>query len=134
MEKTILPSWCTPAPPWIGDSGQGKISADEWQVFCTVHLIVTLGRLFGSLPLDSHENQLFTNFCDLIVVTKIATGRRITISCADEFHRLMLKYLQGQKELFSASRFIPYHHISLHITELLSRFGPTTVWRCWVFE
>ena len=27
----------------------------------------------------------------------------------------------------------PYN-ISLHMTELLSHFGPTTAWRCWVFE
>ncbi|KAH9009575.1 hypothetical protein EDB84DRAFT_1446220 [Lactarius hengduanensis] len=59
----------------IGDKGQGKISADGQQVFCTVHLIMTLGCLWGPLPPDSHENQLLKNFCDLIVVTKITAGR-----------------------------------------------------------
>ena len=77
MEKTILPSWCTPVPPHIGDKAQGKISADRWHVFCTVYLIVTLGHLWGSLPPDNHENQLFMNFCDLIMATKITTGRFI---------------------------------------------------------
>jgi hypothetical protein len=134
MEKTILPSWCSPAPPRIGDKGQGKISADGWRVFCTVHVIVTLGRLWGSLPPDSRENQLFRNFCDLVAATKLASGRSITDVDAKEFRNLMLRYLSGLNQLFPMYQLIPYHHISLHLTELLSRFGPTTAWRCWVFE
>jgi len=122
MERTTLPSWCSAAPPRIGEKGQGKISADGWRVFCTVHLIVTLGRLFGSLPPDSRYNQLFTNFCDLITATKIACGRTITVGRAEEFQDAMLRYLHG------------LDHISVHLRELLSRFGPTTTWRCWVFE
>ncbi|KAF8493097.1 hypothetical protein F5888DRAFT_1618448 [Russula emetica] len=134
MEKTTLPSYCSPAPPRIGDKGQGKISADGWRVFCTVHLIVTLGRLWGSLPADSHEKQLFTNLCDLIGATKIAAGRSISVARAEEFRDLMLRYLSGLDNLFPMHRLIPYHHLSIHLKELLSHFGPTTTWHCWVFE
>ena len=134
MEKTILPSWCKPAPPRIGDKGQGKISADGWRVFCTVHLVMTLGRLWGPMPPESREYRLFKNFCDLVAATRIANGRRITVVHNKEFRDLMLRYLRGLNKLFPTQQFIPYHHISLHLTELLSRFGPTTAWRCWVFE
>ena len=134
MERTILPSWCSPAPPRIGDKGQGKISADGWRVFCTVHVIVTLGRLWGTLPSNSRENQLFRNFCNLVAATKIASGRSITAVQAEEFRDLMLKYLIGLNQLFPTYQLTPYHHISLHMTELLSHFGPSTAWRCWVFE
>lgn len=134
MEKTTLPSWCSPAPPQIGDKGQGKISADGWRVFCTVHLIVTLGRLWGSQPDDSREKQLFVNFCDLIAATKVATGRSVTVARAEEFRNIMLKYLSGLDKLFPMIRLVPYHHIAVHMTELLSHFGPSTTWRCWVFE
>ncbi|KAI9459243.1 hypothetical protein BJY52DRAFT_1223234 [Lactarius psammicola] len=134
MEKTTLPSWCSPAPPQIGDKAQGKISADGWRVFCTVHLIVTLGRLWGLRPAESRERQLFANFCDLISATKIAAGRSVTMARIDEFRNLMLKYLSGLDELFPGTRLVPYHHIAIHMTELLSHFGPTTAWRCWVFE
>jgi hypothetical protein len=134
MERTLLPSWCSPGPRRIGDKGQGKISADGWRVFCTVHVIVTLGRQWGSLPPDSRERQLFKNFCDLVAATKIASGRTITAIHAEEFRNLMLKYLHGLNQLFPMYQLVPYHHISLHLTELLSRFGPTTAWRCWVFE
>ncbi|KAH8978555.1 hypothetical protein EDB92DRAFT_1807319, partial [Lactarius akahatsu] len=134
MEKTTLPSWCSPAPPRIGDKGQGKISADGWRVFCTVHLIVTLGRLWGSQPADSREKQLFANFCDLIAATKIVARRSVTTARAEEFRDLMLKYLSGLDKLFPMIRLVPYHHLAIHMTELLSHFGPTTAWRCWVFE
>lgn len=134
MKRTILPSWCSPAPSRIGDKGQGKISADGWRVFTTVHLVVTLGRIWGSLPADAREHQLFSNLCDLIGATKMATGRSITVARAKEFRRLMLKYLSGLDILFPMYRLVPYHHISIHLDELLSRFGPTTTWRCWVFE
>lgn len=134
MEKTILPSWCKPVPPRIGDKGHGKISADGWQVFCTVHLILTLGRLWGPMPPESCKNRLFMNFCDLVAVTRIANGRHITVVCTNEFRDLMLRYLHGLNELFPTQQFIPYHCISLHLTELLSHFGLITVWCCWVFE
>ena len=134
MERTTLPSWCSAAPPCIGEKGQGKISTDGWCVFCTVHLIVTLGHLFGSSPPDSRYNQLFMNFCNLITATKIASGRSITVGRAEEFQDAMLRYLRGLDELFPMYQLIPYHHISIHLRELLSHFGPTTSWRCWVFE
>ena len=134
IEKTTLPSWCSPAPPRIGEKSQGKISADRWRVFCTVHLVVTLGHLWGHLPPDSRENQFFKNLCNLVAATKIATGRRITIARAKEFRDLMLRYLNELDELFPTHQLIPYHPISLHMTELLSHFSPTTAWRCWVFE
>lgn len=134
MEKTTLPSWCNPAPPRTGEKGQGKISADGWRVFCTVNLIVTLGRLWGPQPADSREKQLLVNFCDLIAAIKFAAGRSVTTARAEEFRVLMLKYLHGLVKLFPAIRIVPYHHLAIHMTELLSHFGPTTAWRCWVFE
>jgi hypothetical protein len=93
-----------------------------------------IGLSMGALPPDSHKYQLLMNFFNLVAATKIATGRRITVSHAEEFRDLMLRYLHGLDQLFPAYPLIPYHHISIHLTELLSYFGPTTAWHCWVFE
>ena len=117
MERTTLPSWCSPAPPQIGDKGQGKISADAWCVFCTVHLIMTLGHLWGCQPAGCHENKLFVNFCDLIAATKIASGRSISIAHTKDFRDLMVKYLSGLDNLFPMYQLIPYHHIVIHLRE-----------------
>jgi len=99
-----------------------------------VHLIVTLCHLWGSSPLDSRKNKLLVNFCDLITATKIAAGRSITVARAKGFQDVMLRYLSRLDKLFPMHWFIPYHHISIYLQDLLSHFGPTTMWHCWVFE
>jgi len=107
MTRTTLPSWCTLAPPHIGDKGQGKISANGWHVFCMVHLVVMLFHLWGSSPLDSCKNKLLINFCDLVAATKIAARRLITIAHAKEFQDLMLRYLSGLNMLFPMYQLSP---------------------------
>jgi len=134
MEKTILPTWCTASPTRIGDGNHGKISADGWRMFGSVHLIVTLGRLWGILPFEDRKYKLFTNFCALVHATKIATMRSVTTASAQEFEDTMFAYLRGICELFPSYEFVPSHHVALHMKELLCRFGPTHAWRCWVFE
>jgi hypothetical protein len=134
MDKTILPTWCTASPTKIGDGNHGKISADGWRIFCSVHLVVTLGRLWGSLPSEDRKYKLFANFCALVQSTKIANKRSITVADAQEFQTIMIAYLQGVNALFPTYTLVPSHHIVLHMKELLCRLGPTHAWRCWVFE
>ena len=134
MRKTTLPSWCCPAPTQIGDGEHRKISADGWRTFCTVHLVITLGRLWGHSPPDSRRDKLLSNFYNLVHATKIATMRSVTAGSAQEFQDYMLTYLRGLNELFPTYQLVPSHHIVLHMNELLCRFGPTHAWRCWVFE
>ena len=134
MKKTTLPSWCCPAPTQIGDGEHRKISADGWRTFCTVHLVITLGRLWGHSPPDSRRQKLLSNFYDLVHATKIATMRSVTTGGAQEFQDYMIAYLRGLNELFPTYQLVPSHHIVLHMKELLCRFGPTHAWRCWVFE
>lgn len=134
MTKTILPSWCCPAPTRIGDGEHRKISAGGWRTFCTIHLVITLGRLWGYEPPESRKHKLLSNFCDLVQAIKIATMRSITSARAQEFQDYMITYLRGLDELFPTYQLVPSHHIVLHMKELLCRFGPTHAWRCWVFE
>lgn len=134
MMKTTLPSWCCPAPTQIGDGEHGKISADGWRTFGSVHLVITLGRLWGQAPPESRRYKLLTNFYGLVHATKIATMRSTTVVRAQEFQDHMIAYLRGLDELFPTNQLVPSHHIVLHMKELLCRFGPTHAWRCWVFE
>lgn len=134
MKKTTLPSWCRPAPTQIGDGQHRKVSADGWRTFCEVHLIVTLGRLWGHLPPDDHKHKLFANLCNLVSAAKIATKRSISMASAVEFEVNLVSYLRGLNELFPTYQLVPSQHIALHMKELLCRFGPTHAWRCWIFE
>ncbi|KAN0128846.1 hypothetical protein V8E53_013344 [Lactarius tabidus] len=62
MERTILPFWCSPAPPWIGDKGQGKISTNRW---LEQYLNPTLkGTVFEDLTTsDMQSNGLHREEC-----------------------------------------------------------------------
>ena len=134
MEETILPTWYTASPSRIGDGNHGKVSADGWCTFCSVHLIVTLGHLWCNLPSEDHKYKLFANFCTLMHATKIATMRSVTIASAQEFEDTIFTYLGGIRKLFPSYEFLPSHHVALHMKELLCCFGQTHAWHCWVFE
>lgn len=134
MERTDLPSWVSPAPARIGTTKAGKLSADQWRSAGTIHLVVTLTRLWGSEPVGSRRYRMLANFMDLVAATKLATMRTMTTSRIDLFIFHMKRYLDEYLELYESAVMYPGQHMSLHFQELLTRFGPTHGWRCWAFE
>ncbi|KAI9445610.1 hypothetical protein F5148DRAFT_1278254 [Russula earlei] len=123
MPKTTLPSWIGRAPPKLGDGRHGKLSVDQWRTACTINLVVTLGRLWGSKPPNDCHYQMLVNFTDL------TTPDRIVL-----FQQHMHRYLQTMKELYVYSNLTPNHHLALHLPKLLENFGPPHAWVCFVFE
>ncbi|KAI0055508.1 hypothetical protein BV25DRAFT_1815452 [Artomyces pyxidatus] len=134
IAKTTLPSWCTRVSPTIGDGQAGKTSADQWRIFCMIHLVITLGRLWGPLEDTSREYVMLSNFFNLLAATKIASARSTHALRAKQFFDFMLSYLRGVRELFPTYQFAQYQHIVLHLGLMLCRFGPSHAWRCWAFE
>ena len=63
MRSTQLPTWITAAPYDWGTPERGKLSADQWRVICTIHLVITLIRLWGNET--GHKQDLLQNFMDL---------------------------------------------------------------------
>ena len=123
MKLTELPSWMSPAPPNWGATSWGKLTADQWMVVCTVHLPVTLTRLWGSL--NDRRFNLLCNFMDLISAVQLATQRSITPQMIEDHERLMARYLTEMKTLFKGSTVRPIHHVALHTGDFLRLFGPT---------
>ena len=123
MKLTELPSWMSPAPPNWGTASRGKLTADQWMVVCTVHLPVTLIRLWGSL--SDRRFNLLSNFMDLTSAIQLATQRSITAKMIEDHKRLITRYLSEMKELFKGSKIQPIHHVALHTGDFLRLFGPT---------
>ncbi len=94
-----------PAPAQVGTSRTGKLSADQWRSFCTIHLVVTLTRLWGSQNTESRQRQMLHNFMDLVTATKLALMRTMSADRAKLYHETFLAYLRGLQSL--------YPHISL---------------------
>ena len=123
MRLTELPSWMSPAPSNWGTAARGKLTADQWMVVCTVHLPVTLIRLWGNLA--DRRFELLCNFMDLTSAVQLATQRSITARMIDDQELLIARYLNSMKRLFKGSKVQPIHHVALHTADFLRLFGPT---------
>jgi hypothetical protein len=66
MALTELPPWVTDVPPNWGTAARGKLSANNWRVICTVHLLITLIRLWGGDNTPEHWKNILENFMDLV--------------------------------------------------------------------
>ena len=123
MTRTELPSWMSPAPRNWGTAARGKLTADQWKVIATVHLPITLIRLWGRK--EGRYSFLLRNFMDLSAAIQLANQRIITDKHIHDYERLILRYLQGMKDMFKDTPLQPIHHVSLHAGEFLKLFGPT---------
>lgn len=134
MEHTIRPSWAARPPANPGQQKWGKFTADQWRVFCIETLPVTLTRLWGNEPAGSRNRECLDNFMDLITAIKLATAHTITPRRIAEYEEHMERYLRRLLVLYPDTSITPYQHLALHFGAMLRRFGPTTAWRCFVFE
>jgi hypothetical protein len=123
MARTELPSWMSPAPRNWETATRGKLTADQWKVVATVHLPVTLIRLWGAK--QGRHFLMLCNFMDLSAAIQLANQRIITERHIVDYERLILRYLQGMKILFKDAPLQPIHHVSMHAGEFLRLFGPT---------
>lgn len=133
MEKTHLPSSVTPLPKNVGSAQAGSLGADEWRTFCLIHLPVTLIRLWGGNG-ASREVQMLKNFMYLVTAVKLASMRTTSISRIQSYESCMQKYLSQLLDLYPGATITPNHHLSLHLPEILDRFGPSHSFRAFVFE
>lgn len=133
MGKTHLPSWVTPLPRNIGSAQAGSLGADEWRTLCLIHLPITLIRLWGNDG-SSREFQMVTNFMDLVTAVKVASMRTTNADRIRSYEFHMQRYLSQLLALYPGATITPNHHLSLHLPEVLDRFGPSHVFRAFVFE
>lgn len=134
MGKTVLPSWVTRGPKEVGTARCGKLSADQWRSTCSIHLVVTLIRLWGDEPRDSRFFLMLTNFMDLVSATKLATARSLSESKITQYELHMKRYLSDMLSLFPHKFVSPNQHLSLHLGKFLRAFGPTHAWGTWAAE
>ncbi|KAJ2911826.1 hypothetical protein MD484_g8588, partial [Candolleomyces efflorescens] len=125
IENMVLPKWVDPAPIGVGQKKRGKLSADQWRSFCTIHLVFTLIRLWGREPEGSRWYSMLTNFLDL--VQAVETGSMLVTSAdhRNAYNLLMTRYLVRMKELYKEALIVPNHHLALHVPDYLELWGPS---------
>lgn len=131
----VILSCVTKPPPDFGSPSQGKLKADIWCTICTICLPTTLIRLWGLWKSRDHSQQLVDNFMDLVQAIILASSRMASKQCADLSLFLMQHYQEGILELFpNKHRNKPNLHATLHLPELLLKFGPPHAWWTFPFE
>jgi len=133
QERLHLPSFVAPAPARFG-SEKRTLSADQWRSVCTIHLVITLTRLWG---FDSgRKGEMLANFMHLVTAVHLANSRTTSRAVAEDYNYSfhMKNYLEGYCRLYKEAKVQPSHHLSLHLETLLMMFGPVHSWRTWPFE
>ncbi|KAI1784022.1 hypothetical protein LXA43DRAFT_902409 [Ganoderma leucocontextum] len=133
IATTILPSWMERAPRTFGSASHGKLKADQWRTVCTVNLVVTLTRIWGSPTATAKDKVLLLNFLHLVCAVDLASRRTMSDARARRFDQHILKYLETLKTIFD-HHLVPNHHLSLHLEECLRAFGPVHAWWAFPFE
>ncbi|PIL33265.1 hypothetical protein GSI_04715 [Ganoderma sinense ZZ0214-1] len=128
-----VPSWLERPPANIGSAATGKLKADHWRTLCTVHMVITLGRLWGGPSASEDEKAALENFMHLVAAVDLATRRNMSHERAMAFDGHMEAYLFGIRSLYDA-QLVPNHHLSLHLMDCLLLFGPTHGWWSFPFE
>ena len=134
MKRTVLPSEISPVPREVGSPSAGKLTADQWRTFCTVHAVVTLVRLWGNEISDSRQAQILGNFLHLVAFTNLVHMRTLTRERITNIEQENLAYLRGLRKLYPSFSLVPKHHMALHLPEILRDFGPVHAWRTFAFE
>jgi hypothetical protein len=113
----------SPGPRNWGTATRGKLTADQRKVIITIHLPITLMRLWGILQ-EGRYFLMLCNFMDLSAAVQLANQWIITENHIQDYKRLILRYLSGMVILFKDTPLQPIHHVSVHVGKFLCLFGP----------
>lgn len=124
MTATVLPSWISPAPRNWGTAQHGKLSADNWRVICTIHLPITLIRLWSQDGVDTRYMDMLQHFMDLVIAVRIANMQVTSDEQIECFTAHITRYTAQITTLFPDETLKPNNHMVLHLPEMLGLFGP----------
>ncbi|KAI0036685.1 hypothetical protein K488DRAFT_32738, partial [Vararia minispora EC-137] len=125
MKDTTLPSWVSGAPRNWGTATCGKLSADQWNVICTIHLPFTLISRWDIAAAPERDRKMLDNYMDLVRVVETCGLREITEEQIQGYTRYIRRYLEEYKVLYKGAKIKPNHHLAIHYGDVLRSFGPT---------
>jgi hypothetical protein len=122
MAFTHLPSWVGLVPRNWGTSKRGKLTADNWRVICTIHLPITLIRLWKDET--GRKAELLHNFMDLATAVRIANMRVSSKNQVQAYNFHISRYASALPALFPDVSIKPTVHAALHFGDIMDLFGP----------
>ncbi|PBK83818.1 hypothetical protein ARMGADRAFT_944438, partial [Armillaria gallica] len=139
IASRVVPSHVGRAPAHPREASWGKFTADQWKIFCTIHLPYTLTRLWGSFKdsqdlAEQRRYKMLQNFLHLVTAVKLATATTQNDHTIQLYESHMKTYLTTLLELYPGTKISIYQHLSLHFGDQLRHFGPNRAWHCFAFE
>lgn len=131
QDRLELPSYVTMGPKKLGTT-DSRLTADRARTTATVHLVVTLIRLWGLAT--GRKKEMLDNFMHLITALWIASMHTISEIDIDRYTFHFKSYLEGYVRLYKEVSVPPNSHMCLHLGLFLRLYGPVHSWRSWVFE
>jgi len=133
LKRTDMPSWISAGPVDLGKKGHGKLTADAWRVVSTIHMVITLVRLWGWSNPSSLDFQRLANFMDLVKCINFATRCTTSFDRRRIVQTAIYHYLRNLQHLFD-TKIETNQHMATHIPQFLRRFGPPHSWWAFFFE
>lgn len=124
MKRTTVPSWITRPPIDWGQTRRGKLTANNWEVICTIHLVFTLIRIWGGPDSTERKRDMLKNYMDLIQAVRILTMKSIARENIQDYGHYIYQHLFDYKRLYPNAKINPIHHAALHADDKLEYFGP----------
>ena len=129
----MVPTWIEKPPSNFGEASHGSLKADQWRTVCTIHMVLTLVRLWGIKTATTEQRTVLQNFLHLVIAVDAATRRSMSATRAELYDKHMELYIQGLREIYE-HELVPNHHLALHLVECLLLFGPVHGWWAFPFE
>ena len=126
-----LPSYVTAGPRKLGSTEQ-HMTADKRRSVATIHLVITLIRLWGHE--QGRKRDMLENYMHLVMALQIASMRTIDDEDIKLYTYHYKAYLEGFVQLYKEVPVHPNNHMCLHLGMFLRLFGPVHSWWSWVFE
>ncbi|RPD58136.1 hypothetical protein L226DRAFT_467294 [Lentinus tigrinus ALCF2SS1-7] len=133
IEAASVPSWIEKPPAQFGSASHGKLKADQWRTVCIIHLVMTLGRIWGDSSATNEERTVLDNFLQLVMAVDLATRRSMSPSRITRYDNHMENYIKTLVHTLKHP-LVPNHHLSLHLWQCLELFGPVQGWWAFPFE
>ncbi|KAF9001036.1 hypothetical protein BDZ89DRAFT_968770 [Hymenopellis radicata] len=135
MARSKFPLGINKAPMNWGTPGRGKLSADIWRVVCTIHLVITLIRVWGyEGQTVSRQKAMLVNFLDLVNAMLMAANRTSSDAHADSFDAHCYRYLEKSQLIYRDFKVKPLQHVGQHFGHFLRTMGPSHAFRTPGFE
>ncbi|KAJ3863506.1 hypothetical protein EV359DRAFT_82317 [Lentinula novae-zelandiae] len=108
MKRTILPTWIQAPPPNWGTPAQGKLSAEEYKVVCSISLVITLIRVwgYGTEDAQSRRFQMLLNYLDLVHAIHVLLLRETSWQSREYYKSHMQRYLETVLDMLTVPQYL----------------------------